>query len=128
MKSKKIILSSLLSILAISLVVIPNAMKVDAAISDFFDSTDAAVNYFQDELPKRITSNFGENANSEMHVTWQINKNVNNQYIVYTPYADVTYSQAVKVPATITKWSLENEQYQYATYLERNIAVQIQKT
>ena len=56
MKIKRTLLTSLLSLLAISLVAIPRAENVDAAISDFFDSTDAAVNYFQDELPKRITS------------------------------------------------------------------------
>ena len=113
MKIKRTLLTSLLSLLAISLVAIPRVENVDAAISDFFDSTDAAVNYFQDELPKRITSNFGEHAEKEMHVTWQINKNVNNQYIIYTPYSDITYSQAIKVQAKITKWSLENKDYPY---------------
>lgn len=121
MKIKKTLLTGLLSLISISLIAIPRVENVNAAISDFFDSTDAAVNYFQDELPKRITSNFGEHAEKEMHVTWQINKNVNNQYIIYTPYSDITYSQAIKVQAKITKWSLENKDYPYATYLERNI-------
>ena len=74
MKTKRILLTSVLSLLAISLIAIPKTLEVNAAISDFFDSTDAAVNYFEDELPKRIVSNFGENAQEEMHVTWQINK------------------------------------------------------
>ena len=121
MKAKRILLTSILSLLTISLVAIPRTLEVDAAVSDFFDTTDAAVNYFKENLPKRIVSNFGENAQEEMHVTWQNNKDVNNQYIIYTPYADVTYSQAIKLDATITKWSLENENYPYATYLERNL-------
>lgn len=121
MKNKhKVILFSLISalLLGINVSIIP---KKEIIANEFFDSTDAPVNYFEDKLPKRIVSNFGEDASSEMLVTWQINKEINNQYIIYTPYVDITYSSAKKVTATISKWELLNEEFPFANQLERNL-------
>ncbi len=68
-------------------------------------------------VPTRIISNFGEDAATQMQITWQVNTTAAiTQEIVYTHFADVTYSQAQKLDATITDWSLEFEieAYNYA--------------
>lgn len=89
--------------------------------NDFFDSTEAPVNYFEDNLPKRIISNFGEDASTQMLVTWQINKDIDDQYLLLASYADVTYSNAIKLKATITEWELLNEEFPFADQLKRNL-------
>ena len=119
----KCTLIALCSILTLGVLSLGSAglILTDAAASDWFDNVDGPTNYFTDDKPKRITSNVGEDASTQMHVTWQINKNVTDQYIIYTPYVDVTYSQAKKVQATISTFSMPHEEFDFASYLERNI-------
>ena len=120
MKLKLIALCSILSLSVLS-VGGSNLFVVDAAASDWFDKIDGPTDYFQDDKPKRIVANVGEDASTQMHVTWQINKNVTDQYIIYTPYVDVTYAKAKKVQATISTFSMPHEEFDFASYLERNL-------
>ena len=122
MKNKyKIVLFALISSLMLGVKVGNINNRQEVVADDYFDSTDAPVNYFEDTLPKRIIANFGEDASSQMLVTWQINKSVNDQYLLIAPYVDVTYSTALKIDATITKWEMVDEEYPFATHLERNL-------
>ena len=119
----KLALITLCSVLTLGVLSIGTStlFKVDAAASDWFDNIDGPTNYFLDDKPKRIIANVGEDASTQMHVTWQINKNITDQYIIYTPYVDVTYSQAKKVQATISTFSMPHEEFDFASYLERNL-------
>ena len=122
MKNKyKIVLFALISSLMLGVKVGNINNRQEVVADDYCDSTDAPVNYFEDTLPKRIVANFGEDASSQMLVTWQINKSVNDQYLLIAPYVDVTYSTALKIDATITKWEMVDEEYPFATHLERNL-------
>ena len=122
MKNKfKVVLFALISAMLLGVKVGNVNTRQEVVADDYFDSKDAPVNYFEDTLPKRIVSNFGEDASTQMLTTWQINKEVNDQYLLIAPYVDVTYSNAVKHNATITKWEMIDEEFPFATHLERNL-------
>lgn len=143
-KTKITLCLSLLSLIAI----FPNQKNVHAVT--YFEYADQdPTDFFTDSYPKRIMSNFGENAQSEALISWQVNKEVSSQtirvvessrdfseaeeltlfpsnstkverfYQVENP--QIATSSSGNISGTMTLWGMESEVVKPAEYLERYI-------
>lgn len=127
-----------------------NSNDISKNNKTYFESVDEEpTNYFLDNNPKRISSNFGQDASSEMMISWQVSKDVsyqnlklikkgetfdNAKVITLTPQNDVSVSRFIDVSndnvitstdntmsGTMTLWGMSNNKVNASSHLDRYV-------